>query len=179
MPKETIFDDLEISLFTLTIYHQYYAASKSGYEFAPVLRATKECSDLLFNELKSQLRHVEIHKGLCATADSFYSSQGRIGSEFKDKNENVISELVIQHPTAEILEMEVYPLYHLADISSDKSIKVIAAAMVFADRKRNTFLPVENASALECEASKAFLEAIIKVDIAEPHLEQPVWKLPK
>ena len=153
----------------------YNKTPQNGYSIAPVIHASKECVDIIYSELKKGLKKVDIHHGLCATSDSFYSSQGRIGIDFKDKNENVVYDLLSKHPDAEILEMEVYPLYHLADISASKNIKCVACAMVFADRKRNTFLPVDRAAALENEASKSLLDAIIKVKVDLVHDTNAVW----
>ncbi len=159
------------------IYKNYgaYYSNKMPYQFAPLVTADKECVTVLYNELKSKLSHVDTHKGLCGTADSFYSSQGRLGVYFDDKNESVVSDLLTLYPTAEILEMEVYPLYHLSDISTTKSIRCVAGAMVFADRQRNTFLPLEKSKVLEKEAGKCFLDAIIQIKIKNEHKKDAVW----
>jgi uridine phosphorylase len=37
-------------------------------------------------------------QGLDATADSFYSSQGRLGPHFLDENEALIEDLLARHP---------------------------------------------------------------------------------
>eukprot|EP00835_Amoeboradix_gromovi_P002085 NODE_110_length_19453_cov_0.364369.p6 type:complete len:293 gc:universal NODE_110_length_19453_cov_0.364369:3553-4431(+) len=165
------------SVFVYKNYNKFYSSTRQGYDIAPVLLANEECSKILIGELKKHLKHVTIYEGLCATTDSFYSSQGRTGLEFKDNNETLINDLLVEHPDAEILEMEVYPLYHLSDISADSSIKCVAAAMVFADRKRNTFLSREKATLLEKEAAKSFLESIIQVKVNESHRKSAVWPL--
>eukprot|EP00834_Sanchytrium_tribonematis_P000326 NODE_6_length_70510_cov_1.054395.p31 type:complete len:288 gc:universal NODE_6_length_70510_cov_1.054395:40444-41307(+) len=164
------------ALFIYKNYKHFYENTNNKYEFSDVLPANENCIEILIKELRSNLKHVNIHQGLCATGDSFYSSQGRIGTHFADKNEKLIETLLKTHPTTEILEMEVYPLYHLADISLDKSISVVAAAMVFADRKRNLFLPPEQASVLEKEAAKSFLDAIVQIPVVNEHSLYAVWK---
>ncbi|KAG8987040.1 hypothetical protein FRB90_003627 [Tulasnella sp. 427] len=50
-----------------------------------------------------------------ASADSFYSSQGRQTS-FPDHNEGLVSELIARVPGAGTLEMETHHLYHLAAV---------------------------------------------------------------
>ena len=47
---------------------------------------------------------------LNATADSFYSSQGRTDANFDDRNETLIDEIIGKFPTATTLEMETFQL---------------------------------------------------------------------
>lgn len=61
----------------------------------------------------------EIHTGLDASCDSFYSSQGRQDDNFTDHNEELIAYIKKKHPEAESLEMETFMLFHLAKCSND------------------------------------------------------------
>lgn len=45
-----------------------------------------------------------------ATADSFYSTQGRIDPSFDDRNENLIDDLSSRYPDVVTLEMETFHL---------------------------------------------------------------------
>ena len=58
-----------------------------------------------------------VTSGMNASADSFFSSQGRVDTSFEDLNENVLKELVDIHPNACSLEMETFYLFHLAACS--------------------------------------------------------------
>ena len=49
-----------------------------------------------------------VHVGLNATADSFYSTQGRTDLMFNDKNENIISSIKEKYPDIMTLEMETF-----------------------------------------------------------------------
>jgi hypothetical protein len=52
---------------------------------------------------------------LNATADSFYSSQGRTDANFDDRNETLIDEIIAKFPAATTLEMETFQLCALSD----------------------------------------------------------------
>lgn len=49
-----------------------------------------------------------------ASADSFYSSQGRQTILFTDDNEDLIADMRRLHPTVQTMEMETFLLNHLA-----------------------------------------------------------------
>ena len=58
-----------------------------------------------------------MHEGLNASADSFFSSQGRPDPNFDDRNACVLDDLLHRHPTTSSLEMETFHLFHLAQCS--------------------------------------------------------------
>ena len=98
-----------------------------------------------------------------ATADSFYSSQGRIDRNFDDKNEKLIDAIMELHPLTGSLQMETYHLFHLAKLNEfakgDAPIRVAACAIVLAQRKADAFLSNELKHELEIKAGNACLEA--------------------
>jgi uridine phosphorylase len=53
---------------------------------------------------------------LNATADSFYSSQGRTDANFDDRNETLIDEIIAKFPAATTLEMETFQLCALSGL---------------------------------------------------------------
>ena len=75
-------------------------------------------------------------RGLDATADSFYSSQGRLGSHFDDGNDSVITDLLARYPNLVSLEMETFHLLDLARCSRG-SIKAAAFCIAAAERYSN------------------------------------------
>jgi len=56
-----------------------------------------------------------------ASADSFYSSQGRITSLFRDENDQLVSNIRKAHPEAQTFEMETFLLNHLAKSANESS----------------------------------------------------------
>jgi uridine phosphorylase len=78
-------------------------------------------------------------EGLDATADSFYSSQGRTGGHFEDGNEAVVEQLMAQHPQLVSLEMETFHLLDLARCSRG-SIKAAAFCIAAAERYSNRWV---------------------------------------
>ena len=74
-------------------------------------------------------------RGLNATADGFYGSQGRTGGPFEDFNEELIAALLAQRPELVSLEMETFMLLHLAACSGGS---VVGASMCVALAERYT-----------------------------------------
>ena len=72
----------------------------------------------------------QVVEGINITADSFYSSQGRIDPSFEDRNETLLHDLVAAFPTAVALEMETFQLFHLARLCRPVgSIRAAAAGL--------------------------------------------------
>lgn len=120
-----------------------------------------------------------------ASADSFYSSQGRQSDLFDDQNENLIKQLQIQHPDLQTFEMETYLLNHLA-ISANASksvrtgnqgtIRTGAVQMVFANRFSQDFITPEQVEILELWTGKAVCQALISIPIEGDKLHgEGVW----
>lgn len=51
---------------------------------------------------------INTYQGINATADSFYSSQGRQDISFGDENQKLIESVLEKYPDCETLEMEVF-----------------------------------------------------------------------
>eukprot|EP01094_Clydonella_sp_ATCC50884_P004396 TRINITY_DN13420_c0_g1_i1.p1 TRINITY_DN13420_c0_g1~~TRINITY_DN13420_c0_g1_i1.p1 ORF type:complete len:342 (+),score=100.94 TRINITY_DN13420_c0_g1_i1:49-1074(+) len=102
--------------------------------------------------------------GMNATADSFYSSQGRVGSVFDDKNEELIDQLALTHPDVVTLEMETFHVMDLARCSYGK-IRAGAATIVLAQRKSNDWLQKEELVKLEKSGGQAVLDALAEIDL--------------
>jgi len=80
--------------------------------------------------------------GRNATADSFYSSQGRTSEWFVDKNENLFG--LLAESDVRTLEMETYYLFHLAHCANKKipnnRIEAAAVKILLANRHSNDLL---------------------------------------
>ncbi|KAJ3055990.1 hypothetical protein HK097_008479 [Rhizophlyctis rosea] len=91
-----------------------WESGKPPYRISGVCPADAELSEVLLDRLRSQLGESRVHAGLNATADSFYSSQGRTDPSFYDFNHNLLTRLPSLIPNVETLEMETFALLHLA-----------------------------------------------------------------
>ena len=100
-------------------------------------------------------------EGLNCTADSFYSTQGRVGQHFDDRNEGLFRFLAERQPGVRTLEMETFQLFHLAECSQEHRIRAAAVCIVLANRSSNDFLTVEAKHYLEHTAGRAILDAIV------------------
>lgn len=125
------------------------------YSISKVSKSDMELTSALTQELKKQ---VPVVQGRDVTADSFYSSQGRIDPMFNDNNLDLIDRLAGLN--AESLQMETFQLFHLAECGNE--IRAAAFAMVFADRAKNKWIDEQTISFLEPKCAKSVLETLIK-----------------
>ena len=70
----------------------------------------------LVDRMRAHVPVDEVLEGVNLTADSFYSSQGRIDPAFDDHNDTLLDDLAAAHPKAVSLEMETFQLFHLAQL---------------------------------------------------------------
>lgn len=89
---------------------------------------SKNCSEKVFiflpkkklvDCLNETVTSGQVLEGMNATADSFYSSQGRQDSNFDDRNESLIDDISSKYPEIATLEMETFHL--LVDASLNNS----------------------------------------------------------
>ena len=113
----------------------------------------------LQNELSKTIPNVK--NGLNATADSFYSSQGRQGNAFHDDNQTLLDTLKSTFPNLKTLEMETFLLYHLAKVEKNHHIQAAGCVICFANRFTNDFIDKEKVSELELKAGKAIFDTFI------------------
>lgn len=113
------------------------------------------------------------------SADSFYSSQGRLsGDAFWDSNDGWVEELADPRGKYGIstLEMEQYLIQHLAHAAAYSSqgikkakeadvIRTASVQMVFANRHTSAFITPDEVKLLELWASKAVCETLAKTSI--------------
>ncbi|SOV07608.1 related to Purine-nucleoside phosphorylase [Ustilago sp. UG-2017a] len=126
-----------------------------------------------------------------ASADSFYSSQGRIDPAFVDANANLMDVIRERRPGVATLEMETFLLNHLAAAANDAidlakqsgqepvhkgKIRTGAVQMIFANRNTAAFISPEECETLELWAGKSVLAALASIDIPAERLHpQGVW----
>jgi uridine phosphorylase len=134
------------------------------YHFHKIVESDAIISSLLKNELMSRIDDKFVQEGLNITADSFYSSQGRIDDNFNDENKNVIDSLLAHYPNATTLEMETYQLFYLAKCSK-KKLAVSAATVVVANRWTGEVVHEKVLDEIEQKAGLAIMKAICQYDL--------------
>eukprot|EP01111_Echinosteliopsis_oligospora_P010075 TRINITY_DN3073_c0_g1_i2.p1 TRINITY_DN3073_c0_g1~~TRINITY_DN3073_c0_g1_i2.p1 ORF type:complete len:310 (+),score=73.18 TRINITY_DN3073_c0_g1_i2:51-932(+) len=139
-------------------------ADVASYEISKPVPADRVFADLIFTKMTDRLGNCVV-RGVNATADSFYSSQGRIDSAFDDDNDNLIDTLLVKYPDIASLEMESFQLMHLAHCSRGHSVKAAAATIVLAQRKSNVFLDNESKHRLEKAGGEVCLQSLIQYEI--------------
>lgn len=145
------------------------------YKVSQPVAADPELTRLIEHHMGKVAR---VRVGMNATADSFYSSQGRQSSHFDDRNDRLIDELCETHHDLVTLEMESFHLLDLARCSKG-SLKAGAAAMVIAQRRTNDFIDGKTLEKLEVEGGRAMLAALADYPFpAEAMMSGPecVWQ---
>ena len=84
------------------------------YKLHKIAPADQNLSALVYSELIKEIDSCRIVEGANVTAESFYSSQGRIDDNFDDHNESVIELALSSYPNLKTMEMETFMLYHLS-----------------------------------------------------------------
>jgi len=110
--------------------------------------------------------------GINATADSFYSSQGRQPrvQRFQDFNEGLIAHLEATERVAGLasLEMETTTLFDLArSTAAGFPIAAAGAAIVLANRHGEGAVGVDIVAALEIAGGRAAREALTEMELGE------------
>jgi len=141
------------------------------------VQCNQKLSESLTKNLSACLSGRAIVPGLNATADSFYSSQGRIYPSFNDQNTTLIDDLIKKHPDLVSLEMETFQLFELARASGG-TISAAACTIVLAQRKSNEFLDHSSLHQLEEEAGKAVMDTIVSFPLKKVmDDDECVWNL--
>lgn len=133
------------------------------YTFFELCPADAKLSAGLQRELISALGDT-ILTGVNVTAESFYSSQGRIDDKFDDDNDDVIASISSRYPNAMTLEMETFMLLHLAKCCK-VPIYASACAIVVANRCSASVVDGHTLDRLEVEGGKAILRTICAFEL--------------
>jgi len=117
--------------------------------------------------------------GLNCSADSFYSSQGRQGEQFRDRNRALLELLRQRCPDVRALEMESFHLFDLARCALS-DLRVGACALVLANRITDEFLAAEEHQAIMARAGRPVLSAVSSFAFAprKPRRQLSVWLVP-
>lgn len=130
--------------------------------FNPV-EADAELSALLEAGLREGMSSVPgagpVLPGFNITADSFYSSQGRIDDRFHDDNNDLFEHVFKHYPHATSMEMETFTLLHLAK-TSKIPIRATAAAMVVANRRSSVVVLEDVFDQIESVGGRTVLHTV-------------------
>jgi len=140
-----------------------HVEGSSPYNKSKVVPADDALTRSLVAELTSALPG-KIGTGVNITAESFYSSQGRIDENFLDNNVGLIAEVTSYYANAKSMEMESFQLLHLARCST-APIVAAAAAIVVANRCTADVVDGMTLHSLEVSGGRAILEALVKVSV--------------
>lgn len=141
------------------------ATHEFPYDVSQVIPADAELSRIFFEKMTAAMAESKlgysVKHGLDATADSFYSSQGRTGNSFLDLNETLIDHVAKTLPELAVLEMETAHLYDLARASQpDFRIAASAACIVLASRTKGGVVSKEDMITMERFGGRAALETL-------------------
>ncbi|KAL5519701.1 hypothetical protein ACEPAG_1361 [Sanghuangporus baumii] len=107
------------------------SANGPAYQITKPVAADPQLQTFLANKLRSATPldppAVIIDNAVNASADSFYSSQGR-QTAFPDHNETLIDDLIKEVPGLATLEMETFHLLHLASVWRPRHVQVDTVA---------------------------------------------------
>jgi len=134
------------------------------YDYHTIAPADEEFSALVVKLLSESIGVDTVVQGVNVTADSFYSSQGRIDERFHDSNPNLFQQVHEHYTEAQSMEMETFQLFHLAKCCTT-SIKATAAAVIVANRITNHVIEDEMLMKLEKLGGKAVLQAVSLVSL--------------
>lgn len=140
------------------------STTEECYHLSKVAPADAELSSLVLSKLGEQVGTEHLRSGVNVTAESFYSSQGRIDPNFDDNNHSINQLLTTHYPNARSLEMESFWLLHLAKCSRI-SIKATAAAIVLANRPTGHVMDGPLLDEMEKKGGHAILQAITQITL--------------
>eukprot|EP00164_Ancoracysta_twista_P011448 GFYU01017638.1.p1 GENE.GFYU01017638.1~~GFYU01017638.1.p1 ORF type:complete len:158 (+),score=47.52 GFYU01017638.1:23-475(+) len=115
-----------------------------------------------------------------ATADSFYSSQGRVNPEyFRDDNQTLMDDVAAAYPDVATMEMETFHLFDLARCSNKSApIDAAAAVILVANRRTDEIATTEDMQHLQAVGGEAVIDALATYKLDESATmkgDQCVW----
>jgi len=147
---------------------------REAYYVTLPVKASDQLTDLLHKNVAVHVEPKWIVRGLNATADSFYSSQGRTTLDFKDKNESLIDELIQKIPSLTSLEMETFHLFDMADVCKRGKIHAASCVIALAQRQSEEFLDNKVKKLREKQCGLSVLDTLVGMPL-EKEMQNGVW----
>lgn len=140
-------------------------------------KLTSLLHDCMVEEIGNASEDIDkVHIGMNSTGDSFYSSQGRIGEYFDDRNENLFDMLRQKRPEVKTIEMETFHLFDMAECARKNKMYASSALIVLAQRNADKFIDLDLKHQRERQAGRASLEAVIRFEMQNTHADDnSVW----
>jgi len=151
------------SVFCGTNYNAFLrsgASVEERYNISDPVSADAELTEHLQKQLQEAVKDEKVVVCGDATADSFYSSQGRTDPNFNDHNRELIDVLTAKHTDIGTLQMETFMMYFLSSICKQQ-IASSACAIVLAQRNSGDFLSNDAKHRLEGIVGSAGLDALV------------------
>lgn len=124
-----------------------------------------DLTNSLIEHIKQQVPSAKgVVSGVSASAESFYSSQGRVDTNFHDHNKELVDGVLTVIPDLICFEMETHQLFHLAKTCA-KPIVASGCAIILMQRKSHEIVDHDTKVALEKEGGKAIFETLIDYKI--------------
>ncbi|OHT11140.1 Phosphorylase family protein [Tritrichomonas foetus] len=121
----------------------------------------KELLELIKTEF-GKLKEYRSVVGPDTSADTFYSSQGRLDDNFVMNNNHVIPKILDTIKDALSFEMETYLLAFLSNKFPDAQLRTGAVCLTLAQRTSGDFLPNDKKAQMEMTAASALLSVLIQ-----------------
>ena len=147
------------------------------YTVSKVVLPSAKLSEAILREMKDAMAGIEdgnVVEALNVTADSFYSSQGRLDPKYDDRNQEIIDNVCKAHPDAASMEMESFHLFDLARCNEE--LNTAAAVIGIAHRHTGAFLESSRREVLEKKGGYAMLKALASMPVPNGmEGEECVW----
>lgn len=127
--------------------------------------ADAQLSSALVAELSAELGAERVVPGMNASADSFYSSQGRRDEWFEDDNGALLDRLRREQPSVVSMEMESFQILALANASKGRCIRAAAASIGVANRPTGDVCSEATLDDLEYRGGRAVLKALVRTPL--------------
>jgi uridine phosphorylase len=144
---------------SVCIQTDYDATNGVAFRFSKPIDGDPMICNELYESCKLTVKGHKVLKKMDATADFFYSTQGRTDVNFLDKNEKLLDKMLEKYPDLGSLQMETFHLFYLASICT-KKIHTGACAIVLGQRISGGMLNNDAKHELEKMAGKGCLETL-------------------
>jgi uridine phosphorylase len=134
------------------------------YLLSEKIQSSVELTESLKGYLKKELGEENVDWGVDITCETFYSAQGRLGSQFDDFNEGVVEGVVEKEPEVAAMEMETFKLLQLAKASKGK-IAATACMIGLINRQTKEMIDFSTVPQLEIQAARAAFETLISYSL--------------
>lgn len=150
-----------------------------AYRVSKPMRPCGELAELVRDKARSAGKRVHAGTGLACC--SFYSSQGRVCTDFRDRNQDLVDHYIKTVPGFSCMEMESSHLVDLARCAAkSRPIYAAAAHIALAQRASNAMLGDDEKHAAEHLIGQAALDALVAFELPGEEVDPKtgVYRIP-